>query len=630
MCGIAGFVLREGVAGHAAVRLMCDQIRHRGPDDEGYYVDSSCALGVRRLSVIDLDTGHQPISNEDGSVSVVLNGEIYNYRELRQDLIGRGHRFRTNSDTEVLVHLYEDEAEAGIARLRGMFAFAVWDARRRELLLARDRFGKKPLYYAVLPEGMWFGSELKCLRAARASLDLDRDALRLYLQFGYIPEPATPYRQVRKLAPGGWLAFSAAGHRRDGRYWELPSCEQGPAGESEEQAARALRELFDESVRLRMIADVPLGAFLSGGLDSASVVASMALQSNAPVKTFSIGFDEAEFNELPAARLIADKYKTEHRELIVRPDAVDLVSRIVRCFDEPFGDSAAIPTYIVSQFAAQHVKVVLTGDGGDELFCGYDSLLDTYRTRHFDRIPLPLRRTLSALSDRLPYATYGKNYLRMIGRADPMDRYFDLAYSQHATCDALFQEEWKLPRGNGSFCRAGSDEASGILSRVVQFEATTQLTGDMLVKVDRMSMAHSLEVRCPLLDHKLAEFAVRIPFAWNVKNGRGKQLLRAALADRLPAELLRLPKKGFEVPLASWFRGSLRDFLRDHLTSRSFLNRGIVSEPFLRCLLDEHDRKRRNHNHVLWMLLMLEVWFREFETQSAGAPAPGHWRAAHV
>ena len=402
MCGIAGFVLREGVAEHAAVRLMCDQIRHRGPDDEGYYVDGSCALGVRRLSVIDLDTGHQPISNEDKTVSVVLNGEIYNYRELRQDLIARGHRFRTNSDTEVLVHLYEDAGEAGVSRLLGMFAFAIWDSRRRELLLARDRFGKKPLYYAPLPEGLWFGSELKCLRAARVPLDLDREALRLYLQLGYIPEPATPYRQVRKLAPGGRLAFPPSGKHRESVYWELPPpCEQRPA-QAEERAALALRELFDESVRLRMVADVPLGAFLSGGLDSASVVASMALQSDTPVKTFSIGFDEVEFNELPAARLVAEKYNTDHHELVVRPDAVDLVPRIVRCLDEPFGDSSVIPTYIVSEFAARYVKVALTGDGGDELFCGYDSLFDVDRARRFDSIPLGLRRILSAVSDKLP------------------------------------------------------------------------------------------------------------------------------------------------------------------------------------------------------------------------------------
>jgi asparagine synthase (glutamine-hydrolysing) len=435
---------------------------------------------------------------------------------------------------------------------------------------------------------------------------------------------------VRKLAPGGWLAFPLSGHHREGSYWKLPApCEREPA-ESEEQATLELRKLFDESVRLRLMADVPLGAFLSGGLDSASVVASMALQSDAPVKTFSIGFDEVEFNELPAARLVAEKYQAEHHELIVRPDAVDLVPRIVRCLDEPFGDSSVIPTYIVSEFAAQYVKVALTGDGGDELFCGYDSLFDVDRARRFDSIPLGLRRILSAVSDKLPYSTYGKNYLRMMSRADPMDRYFDLAYSQHAACEALLREEWKLQGGNANFCNAHGGGEAGILSRAVQFQATTQLTGDMLVKVDRMSMAHSLEVRCPLLDHKLAEFAMRIPFAWNMKNGRGKHLLRAALADRLPAELLQLPKKGFAVPLAHWFRGSLRSFLRDHLTSRSFLNRGIVSEPFLFRLLDEHERKRRDHNHVLWMLLMLDLWFREFETQSAGIPAFNHRRAAHV
>jgi asparagine synthase (glutamine-hydrolysing) len=617
MCGIAGFVLRQGVAELSTVRLMCDQIRHRGPDDEGYHLSGTCALGMRRLSVIDLDTGHQPIANEDGSIRVVFNGEIYNHRELREWLSARGHRFHTRSDTEVLVHLYEEEGAAGIARLRGMFAYAIWDEPRRQLLLARDRFGKKPLYYADLPDGLWFASELKSLRAADIPLDTDSDALRLYFQLGYIPEPLSAYKQVRKLEPGSWMTYSREGGAKGQKYWRLPvPVEQAGTGMTEESAAEQVRHLFDESVRLRMIADVPLGAFLSGGIDSSSVVASMAMQSDAPVKTFSIGFEEKEFNELPAARLVAEKYKTEHTEIVVRPDVVDLVSRLIPFFDEPFGDSSVIPTFLVSQAAREHVKVVLTGDGGDELFGGYESLFQVDRARRFDRIPIPVRSWIRRAADRLPYSFYGKNYLRMASRPNAVERYFDLNYAPPYMRELLLKPEWNLPADNSYLWQRFSESLGpndvDILSRVVYFEATTQLTGDMLVKVDRMSMANSLEIRCPLLDHKLAELAMKIPHTWKMGAHSGKQIFLKAVGDRLPAELLRLPKKGFGVPLARWFRGPLRGFLRDTLTGRQFLERDIVSEPFLRGMLDEHDRGRRNNAHWLWMLLVLELWQREY------------------
>ena len=340
---------------------------------------------MRRLSIIDLATGHQPISNEDGSLWVVFNGEVYNYQELRRQLIAEGHQFATNSDTETLLHLYEQEGVDGLQKLRGMFAFAIWDDRRRQLLLVRDRFGKKPLYYANLAEGLFFGSELKCLRAAGIPLDVDPEALRLYFQFTYIPDPWSAYRQVRKLPPGSWLLYHAAGHVEQGSYWRWPALtEEGPPGLSEEQASLQLRELFDESVRIRMLADVPLGAFLSGGIDSSCVVASMALQSSEPVKTFSIGFEEAGFNELPFAAQVAKAYKTDHHEILVQPDSVDLISRLVRHFDEPFADSSAIPTFIVSEFAARYVKVALSGDGGDELFGGYTRFVDLEKLRVLD------------------------------------------------------------------------------------------------------------------------------------------------------------------------------------------------------------------------------------------------------
>src|SRR4051812_33623097 len=324
MCGIAGYLsFTEQNADLSVVRSMCSQIRHRGPDDEGTYVDGKCGIGMRRLSIIDLSTGHQPISNEDGSVWIVFNGEVYNYQELRRELIAKGHRFRTNSDTETIIHLYEEEGTAGIARLRGMFAYAIWDARKRKLLLARDRFGKKPLYYSVLPAGIFFGSELKCLRAAGVPLDIDDEALKLYFRFSYIPDPYSAYKGVKKLPAAGWMTIDANGRTEQGSYWRLPEpAAKAEDGFTREDALRQVREVFDESVRIRMIADVPLGAFLSGGIDSSLIVASMAMQSAEPVKTFSIGFEEAEFNELEYSSAVARRYKTDHREILVKPDAV--------------------------------------------------------------------------------------------------------------------------------------------------------------------------------------------------------------------------------------------------------------------------------------------------------------------
>jgi asparagine synthase (glutamine-hydrolysing) len=616
MCGIAGYYLRTRPADLAGVRSMCDQIRHRGPDDEGFHVEGGCAIGMRRLSIIDIATGHQPISNEDDTVWVVFNGEIYNYGELRTWLEQRGHVFKTHSDTETLVHLYEEEGEESLKRLRGMFAIALWDARRGRLMLARDRFGKKPLYVAVQPEGIYFGSELKCLSVLGVPDQIDTEALRLYFQFSYIPDPRTPYRNVEKLEPGGWLTYDRDGTLRRGRYWKLPPpAEDAPADITQAEMRERLRETFDESVRLRMIADVPLGAFLSGGIDSGSVVASMSRQSKAPVKTFSIGFEEAAFNELDDARRVAEKYHTEHHEIIVRPESVDLISRLARHFDEPFGDSSAIPTFLVSEFAARHVKVALSGDGGDELFAGYQSFRAIHRLRKLDHAPQLARRALARVADLLPYSAYGKNYLRILSRPSALERYFELNYAPYYLRRQLLAPEWMLP-GDAAFLHktfAGCllPDGGDILTQALYFEATAKLTGDMLVKVDRMSMANSLEVRCPLLDQELAELAAKIPHSWKLGPGKGKRILIDTLGDRLPPELLTRPKRGFGVPLSIWFRGPLKNFLWDHLRSAEFRGREITSAAFVDHLLEEHDRGRRNNSHWLWMLLMLELWFRE-------------------
>lgn len=617
MCGIAGYFRRQEPADRALLGRMCDRIHHRGPDDTGMHLDGECAIGMRRLSIIDLNTGHQPIPNEDETIWVVFNGEIYNYQELRDELEAKGHRFRTNSDTEILVHLYEQEGPEGVRRLRGMFGYAIWDAPRKHLFLARDRFGKKPLYYAALPGSLYFGSELKCLAGLPISYEIDPEALQLYFLFGYLLEPDSPYRSIRKLGPASWLLFdTTTGRIRVEKYWESPlHCAEPKPDLTREKAKAQIRELFDESVRIRMIADVPLGAFLSGGIDSSSVVASMALQSKEPVRTFSIGFEESRFNELPYARLVAERYRTEHHEIVVRPNSVDLVHLLARSFDEPFGDASAIPTYIVSEFARRHVKVALSGDGGDELFAGYESFFLVDKYRMLDAVPVFLRKLVGAVASRLPYQTRGKNFLRMISRTTPLERYLELNFTPGSLRQRLVNQEWEFPLERaiaaGRFAAFLPTAPADPVSQAMFFELTAKLTSDMLVKVDRMSMAASLEVRCPLLDHKLAELAASIPYSWNMRNGKGKTLLIEALGDRLPPTLLNRPKWGFGVPLGDWFRGSLREMLYDHLTGDTFLRRGIVKREFVQYLLEEHQSGRRDNNYWLWHLLMLEVWFRE-------------------
>jgi asparagine synthase (glutamine-hydrolysing) len=616
MCGIAGVFTLNGDQSGPVLEAMCDRMVHRGPDDAGVYVRGGNGIGMRRLSIIDLATGHQPLSNEDESVWIVLNGEIYNYRELRLELESKGHLFRTNTDTETVVHLYEEEGIEGIPRLRGMFAFAIWDAKAKELVLARDRFGKKPLYYSAQPHGFYFASELDALRAAPIPAEIDRAALRWYFLFSWIPDPLTAYADVRKLEPGCWLRRGQEGSIQTGRYWRLP--DPGPLSADPEPPPVVLDELrkrFDEAVRVRLVADVPLGAFLSGGIDSSSVVASMARQTGAPVKTFSIGFEDPVFNELEYASLVAAAYRTEHHEIVVRPDAINLVTKLARHFGEPFGDPSAIPTFIVSEFAASRVKVALSGDGGDELFAGYDSFQLVQKDRAFDYLPAGVRRAIGATAARMPYWCWGKNFLRMVSRPTPLERYFEHTYAPHLMLERILEPSWIPPSDAASLIKAFPDcflpGSADVLAQAIYFEATAKLAGDMLTKVDRMSMAASLEVRCPFLDHELAEFAQSLPVEWKMGEGRGKRILLGALGPRLPAALLSRSKMGFGVPIAVWFRGPLKGFVRDHLTAAEFRNRQVASPEFVGRLLDEHESGRRDNGLWLWQLLMLELWFRD-------------------
>jgi asparagine synthase (glutamine-hydrolysing) len=621
MCGIAGFADITGTAGNliadrARVKAMCDVMRHRGPDDDGFFVEPSVALGMRRLSIIDIATGHQPIHNEDETVWVVFNGEIYNYRELRDALEQAGHRFYTSSDTETIVHGYEQWGEAVFSKLRGMFGIAIWDTRTRTLLIGRDRPGIKPLYYAEAGGRLYFGSEAKCVLANRdVNRQLDPQALDHFLAYLYTPRDRAIFRGMRKLPPGHLLKL------RDGkvevrRYWQFPAA---PAGHrSEAEALEELEQTLADAVRSHMIADVPLGAFLSGGIDSSVVVALMARASNRPVKTFSIGFDESRFNELPHARRVAEHLGTEHHEFVVRPDALDILDRLIWHFDEPFADSSAIPTWYVSEMARRHVTVVLSGDGGDELFGGYDRYLPHPRVATFDRLAPGIGRAVAAATWRaLPHGVRGKNFLRHVAR-DPQGRYLDSVAMYHADeRRSLLSHDVQRSLGDWDaerHFRAPFERLGNLpfAAQMMAFDFETYLPEDCLTKVDRMSMAHSIESRVPLLDHLVVEFAARLPTSLKIQQDRRKHLLKQLAFKLVPREILDRPKQGFGVPIGHWFKGSLRDVFGDVLGSPEARQRGYFDAAFVDRILAEHLSGKRDHALRLWQLLVFELWHRQY------------------
>jgi asparagine synthase (glutamine-hydrolysing) len=638
MCGIAGFVESSTTAApfgpEAATTLvhrMCDVIRHRGPDDEGVWVDDGVALGMRRLSIIDLSTGHQPIHNEDRSVWIVFNGEIYNYRELRRELEAVGHRFYTSTDTEVIVHAYEQWGKLAITRLRGMFGLALWNTRTRALLVARDRIGIKPMHYATVNGRLYFGSELKSLlEAPDLPRDLDPDALDHYLSFLYTPRDGSIFKHVRKLPPGHLLTW------QDGRvtvdkYWEIPADESFTGSEAD--AVDQLRAVLTDAVRSHLISDVPLGAFLSGGIDSSLVVGLMAQVSGGRVKTFSIGFDEPEFDELEPARRVAAHFGTEHHEFVVKPDGVGILDRLISHFDEPFGDPSAIPTWYVSEMARRHVTVVLSGDGGDELFGGYDRYVPHPRVVAFDRYsPRALRRVAAIAAARLPHGVRGKNFLRHVGR-DPQGRYLDAVrfFGSDEKPALLTPELLRRIEGPDSEARlARHFERFAALpwpSQMMRFDAETYLPEDVLTKVDRMSMAHSLESRVPLLDNEVIAFASTLPGALKIKGGRRKHVLKQVAATLLPREIVDRRKQGFGVPLGTWFRGNLRELFADTLLAPVALQRGYFQPAFISRIVAEHLVGTRDHSFRLWQLVVFERWHREY-VDRRGSAAPELLRSA--
>jgi asparagine synthase (glutamine-hydrolysing) len=624
MCGIVGQARADGSP--VDLRLldgMCEALAHRGPDSRGLHHSPGVGLGIQRLRVIDLVTGDQPIHNEDGSVSVVLNGEIYNYAELRRRLERSGHRFATDGDTEVIVHLYEEHGPDCVHHLHGMFAFAVWDARRRQLLLARDRVGKKPLFYAERNGVLSFASELAALlQDEQIDRDIDHRALDAYLTYLYIPPPLSAFRAVRKLEPATTLVY------RDGRsslrrYWSLDYSRKRRPSDLE-ALHEEIRAGIRAAVKRRLVADVPVGALLSGGIDSSAVVAVMAQEAHGRVKTFSVGFDHETFNELPAARRVADWCGTEHHEFTVRPNAIELLPSIIRHYGEPFGDHSAIPSFQIAALTREHVTVALNGDGGDESFAGYYSYIYNLRAARLDGLPAWLRRSAASLGARLPTNGDVRSTLNRARRfssalpLDPAERFIaNQGYLDPGARARLYTPDYaKLLRDSEpeGLLRSAWDASSGeaLLDVMQEVDIRTWLAGDLIPKMDIATMAYALEARSPFLDHELMQLAASIPAELKLPGMRKKGLLRDALKPWLPAEILARPKQGFCLPLADWLRNDLRDYAAEVLLDRTSRERGYFRERSVRGLLDDHAQGKADHGHQIWALLVHELWHRAF------------------
>lgn len=623
MCGIAGEVsaCRERAVDGALLKRMCMALRHRGPDDEGILVEGHIGLGMRRLSIIDLNTGNQPIDNEDGSITVIFNGEIYNYQNLRQKLQNHGHKFKTRSDTEVIVHLYEDFGDNFVEKLHGMFALGLFDRNKQKLLLARDRLGVKPLYYHINKERLIFGSEIKAILQDRTIPRIpDFNGIDRMISYGYTVPPTTCFQNINELPRATVLKYQD-GQIRFNQYWDLVFNDSNHY--QKEVSLKTLLKLLREAVQSRMISDVPLGAFLSGGVDSSLVVALMSEISEDPVKTFSIGFEDPSFSELPYARQVANKYGTEHREFVIKPDVISILPKLIYHHDIPFCDSSAIPTYYLCKLAREYVTVALSGDGGDELFAGYNLYLADKAAKYYQMVPLWVRNFLiKPLSSLIPESTSYLNKGRVL-------REFTLVASltqeerykrwSSKVKEETRQELYKLSEltkmldsgndGHLSHLFASQPNASD-LNKMLYVGMNTGLAGGMLVKVDRMSMASSLEVRSPLLDHQLHEFCATLPDQAKLKGWMSKYLLKELAKKFVPSNLLIRPKHGFSVPLDRWFREDLSDFVRDILFDSSTKGREFFHHDKVVQIVEEHIAGNLNFGKEIWMLLTIELWHR--------------------
>jgi len=620
VCGIAGFAGMRLDAQSARTRLesMCDAIRHRGPDADGYFVAPAVAMGMRRLSIIDVAGGQQPISNEDGTITVVFNGEIYNHHALRRTLEAAGHRFATRSDTEVLVHLYEEHGPEMVRQLQGMFAFSIWDARRERLFIARDRTGMKPLSYTLRGGGIVYCSELRSLYAFdRGSLHVSASAVMEYLAWGYVPEPSSIFEGVRKLPPAHYLVWSPRGEIAIHRYWSPPQTQDPKV--DEQQLVEIIRQKLDAAVASHLESEVPLGAFLSGGLDSSTVVALMSRHASGRVKTFSIGFKEAKYDESAAARAVAAEFGTEHTELVVSPDVEQMFESIAGMFDEPFADSSAIASFLVAELARRTVTVALSGDGGDELFGGYTRYSDTLRRSGASS---EWNRRISALGLKLPHVFPGRNRLVDVGRSS-VGRYAatvvqPVRLDEGGVASARFAQG-RIPIDEQLKNRFPSELSDDFAAAMMRVDLETYLVGDILTKVDRTSMAVSLEARVPLLDFELVDFAMSLPGQLRVTAGESKRLFRRAIKGIVPDFVLSRPKQGFEVPLGAWFRGPLRHRIQALRTSSAAIE-PYVDRKAVERLVGEHSVGRRDHSTLLWRLIVLENWLAAASDGRLGRP----------
>ena len=631
MCGIVGKLRPQGggAVERELIERMCAGLEHRGPDSRGMHLDGRFGLGIQRLRVVDLVTGDQPIYNEDGSVVVVLNGEIYNFDELREQLRDRGHRLATKGDTEVIVHLYEEHGVDCVRHLKGMFAFALWDSRRQRLMLARDRVGKKPLFYAITGDGLAFASELRALIEDQSiPREVDPGAVDCFFAYGYVPSPLSIFKAVRKLPPAHTLVLDSSGLALE-RYWRLDYSRKLHVDDPRE-LHDPIRDAIRTATRQRLVADVPLGAFLSGGIDSSAVVAAMAEASSSPVKTFSIGFDDDAFDELPHARRVAELFATDHHEFVVRPDAISIVPRLVRHYGEPFADASAIPSFYLAELTRSHVTVALNGDGGDESFGGYTRYVANRLAGRLDVLPAPLRRAAAAAARPLgggDVASAANKARRLmqglpLGPAARYERYVSWCDSEQRS--RLYSEEFAALTRRSQAVDVIAEPwlaASGedVVDIMLEVDVSTYLPGDLIPKIEIATMAHALEARSPLLDHEVMELAASIRAELKVRGREKKWVFREALRGWLPDEILDRPKQGFSVPVGAWFRNDLRHLLREVVLDPGTLARGYFRRDVIESMLDRHAAGADQETKPLWALFMFELWHREFVDCSAAS-----------
>lgn len=632
MCGIAGIYnfRTEEPVDPETIHKMCERLIHRGPDDYGVYIENAVGLGHRRLSIIDLSSkAKQPMCNEDGTVWITFNGEIYNFREIRDDLIKKGHRFKTKADTEVIIHAYEEYGIHCLNKFVGMFAFAIWDKNKRMFFLARDRVGKKPLVYYLSDKFFIFASEIKSiLEDPRVPREVNVQAMDYYFTFGFVPSPETMFKGIQKLPPGHFLIFRE-GKLQIERYWgPHTNLDADFSGfKDEEEVEARIESLLEDSVRLRMVSDVPVGAFLSGGIDSSLVVALMSKVSDEPVRTFTIGFEEKAFDETPFARIVANRFKTQHKEMILTPNAIEVLPKLIWHYNEPFGDSSAIPTYYLSQMTSAYVKVALSGDGGDELFGGYNNYVTLSKLRYYDYVPESLRSLIRKLINE-PIENYWGTYdylgtierikkainIRMLSTEERS--FYLLSLNNFEFRRNLFSEDINnelrkcLSSKEYYHQMLSSIHCKDKINKILSMDVHLYLPDDLLVKVDIASMAHSLEVRCPLLDHRLIEVVSRLPARFKIRSGRTKVILKKIGQRLLPSEIIKRPKKGFSVPLDIWFRTALKRVMNDVILSSDVDN--LFNTSYLKKIVMNHQNNIANHGRNIWLVLNFLLWYRMF------------------